>query len=295
MTLLSMLCLVLLTIIGALLLKIYLLRRAADEIGREFADRLGADTNTLIAISSRDRHMRALAGEINSQLRVLRKERQRFLQGDLEMHDAVTNISHDLRTPLTAVCGNLYLLKAEEKSENAGRYLQVITERVETLKQLTEELFRYTLAGDASSELILEEVSLSGVLEESLSAYYGALTGCRITPEIHITEKRLARRLSRSALLRIFGNVISNAIKYSDGDLTVELRESGEIIFSNKAAGLDEVSVARFFNRFYTVETAGHSTGLGLSIARRLVEQMNGAIDADYREGRLSVRIYFPE
>ncbi|MDE6892279.1 MAG: sensor histidine kinase, partial [Lachnospiraceae bacterium] len=69
MTLLSMLCLVLLTIIGALLLKIYLLRRAADEIGREFADRLGTDTNTLIAISSRDRHMRALAGGINSQLR----------------------------------------------------------------------------------------------------------------------------------------------------------------------------------------------------------------------------------
>lgn len=290
---LSIICLILTVIVFFLAVKILLLRRAAEEIGRGFKDRLETDTNTLITISSRDKGMRRLAGEINGQLQVLREERRRFLQGDLEMKEAVVNISHDLRTPLTAVCGYLTLFKSEEMSEDARRYLQIIEERVETLKQLTEELFRYTLVSSAAETLPLEEVNLESVLEESISAYYAALMGCKITPEICICERKCTRRLNKNALLRVFGNVISNAIKYSDGDLKIELLDNGEIIFSNQARSLDEVSVSQLFNRFYTVETAGHSTGLGLSIARRLVEQMNGEIAAAYKNGRLEVHICF--
>ena len=250
--------LILMAVIGFLAVKILLLHRAADEIGSRLKERLTVDTNTLITLSSRDKHMRRLAEEMNSQLRILRKERQRFRQGDLEMKERITNVSHDLRTPLTAICGYLDLLKEEEKPENAQRYI------------------------------------LGSVLEESISAYYAALTGCRIIPEISISERKPVRKLNRNALLRVFGNVIGNAIKYSGGDLKIELTDSGEVIFSNKAPGLDEVQTSQLFNRFYTVETAGHSTGIGLSIARLLVEQMNGEITAVYREGRLWVRIYFP-
>ncbi len=186
------------------------------------------------------------------------------------------------------------MLKEEEKPENAQRYIRVITERVEVLKQLTEELFRYTVVSSAREALPLAEINLGSVLEESISAYYAALTGRRIIPEIFISERKTVRKLNRNALLRVFGNVIGNAIKYSGGDLKIELTDSGEVVFSNKAPGLDEVQTSQLFNRFYTVETAGHSTGIGLSIARLLVEQMNGEITAVYREGRLWVRIYFP-
>ena len=286
--------LILMAVLGFLAVKILLLHRAADEIGSRLKERLTVDTNTLITLSSRDKHMRRLAEEMNSQLRILRKERQRFRQGDLEMKERITNVSHDLRTPLTAICGYLDLLKEEEKPENAQRYIRVITERVEVLKQLTEELFRYTVVSSAREALPLAEINLGSVLEESISAYYAALTGRRIIPEIFISERKTVRKLNRNALLRVFGNVIGNAIKYSGGDLKIELTDSGEVVFSNKAPGLDEVQTSQLFNRFYTVETAGHSTGIGLSIARLLVEQMNGEITAVYREGRLWVRIYFP-
>jgi signal transduction histidine kinase len=113
----------LLLIIIALCIKIYLLQKAAKEIEEAFADRLITDTNTLIAISSRDKHVLHLANEINIQLRRLREERHRFVQGDMELKNAVTNISHDLRTPLTAICGYLELLEQEEKSEKAERYI----------------------------------------------------------------------------------------------------------------------------------------------------------------------------
>ncbi|MDE5931133.1 MAG: HAMP domain-containing histidine kinase, partial [Lachnospiraceae bacterium] len=95
-------------------------------------------------------------------------------------------------------------------------------------------------------------------------------------------------------LSRIIGNIISNAMKYSDGDLQITLSERGEMTFSNHASGLDEVQAGKLFDRFYTVHTARKSTGLGLSIAKQLTERMGGIIDAGYREGMLSIYLFFP-
>ena len=123
---LGILCAVLGITVVILLVKIALLHRAADEIHSQFVKKLENDTNTLILLSTRDRYMCRLAEEINVQLRELRAQRRRFQQGDFELKEAVTNISHDLRTPLTAICGYLDLLEQEEISETAGRYLTVI-------------------------------------------------------------------------------------------------------------------------------------------------------------------------
>ena len=89
----------------------------------------------------------------------------------------------------------------------------------------------------------------------------------------------------------MFSNIIGNAVKYSDGDLRVELTEQGRIIFENSAQNLDEIKVGRLFDRFYTVESASNSTGLGLAIAKTLVEQMHGEISAEYADGRLRIII----
>lgn len=285
---------ILIIIIVLLIAKICILKKSADEIADGFADRLASDTNTLISISSRDRHMRNLAKKINIELSKLKKDRQRFQQGDLELKDAVTNISHDLRTPLTAVCGYLDLLEKEECSADAARYIRVIRNRTEALTQLTEELFRYSVFTTISDGTSTEPVILNRLLEESISAYYAILKQNHISPRISLPDTKVSRMLNRSACSRIFSNLISNAIKYSDGDLEITLRESGEIIFSNHASHLDEVQAGRLFDRFYTVETASaDSTGLGLSIARALTEQMGGKIDAAYKNGILYVRVIF--
>ena len=112
---------------------------------------------------------------------------------------------------------------------------------------------------------------------------------------LEISETKVMRMLDRSALSRVFSNLISNAIKYSDGDLKIVLSERGEVTFSNMASGLDEIQVGRLFDRFYTVEAARKSTGLGLAISKTLVEEMNGTISAKYENSRLSIHILFPE
>lgn len=277
-----------------LALKIYALRKSAKEIETAFADRLMTDTNTLIDISSADRNMRRLANSINRELKKLREARRRFEQGDLELKNAVTNISHDLRTPLTAICGYLDLLEPEEKSGRAEQYLHIIRERAELLTQLTEELFRYSVIISTENSGTRETVNVGGVLEECVAPFYTALRERNIVPVIRIPEQKVIRTLDRSALVRVFSNLLNNAVKYSDGDLDITLSQDGTVTFANTASGLNEVQVGRLFDRFYTVEAARKSTGLGLAIARTLVKQMNGTISAGYENGRLSIAIMFP-
>ncbi|WWR19608.1 HAMP domain-containing sensor histidine kinase [Lachnospiraceae bacterium JLR.KK009] len=278
----------------ALLIKIYILRKAAKEIADAFADRLITDTNTLIDSSSGDRYMRNLANSINKGLRKLRAERHRFQQGDMELKDAITNISHDLRTPLTAICGYLDLLEQEETPEAVKRYIQVIRNRAEVMAELTGELFRYSVVISEGRHSDKKPVAVNRVLEESIAAFYFALKERDITPKIQMPEENVVRVLDQSLLARVFSNLLNNAMKYSSGDLDITLTETGEITFTNTAASLNEVQVGKLFDRFYTVEAARKSTGLGLAIAKTLVGQMGGTISAKYENNRLMICVLLP-
>ncbi len=289
------LCGVLSAISFILCMKIHMLKVSMAEIRAQLADWLKTDTNTLISISSSDRQLRLLATDLNRQLRQLRRQRRQYLDGDKELKDAVTNISHDLRTPLTAICGYLNLLEQEEKSEKVTRYVMAIQNRAEVLKQLTEELFRYSIIISVQEPMQLEPLCVNDILEQSLVSFYATLTKSGITPQIDITEKKIIRTLNRTAFLRVLSNILNNAVKYSDGDLNVVLSETGEITFSNTAQNLNDVQVGKLFNRFFSVETARNSTGLGLAIAKTLVEQMRGTITAQYHDSVLSICLDFPQ
>lgn len=270
--------------------KCYLMKRSAREIREKMAEKLSEDTNTLIDISSADKDMCGLAAALNDELVKLREERRLCRQGDTELKDAVTNISHDLRTPLTAICGYLDLLEREEMSGSVRQYLEQIENRTEVMKQLTEELFRYSVVA-AAKEFKLERLCVNDVLEESIATFYGAISQQGITPGITITEQRIERITDRAALTRVFGNIITNALKYSGGDLTVEMTDDCTITFANSSDNLGKISAERLFDRFYTVETGSNSTGLGLSIAKLLVEQMNGTISAEIRGDKLFITV----
>lgn len=277
---------------AGLLIKIRMMQKSADEIRKIFGECLLEDTNMQITVSSGDRHIRRLAADINRELKLLRAQRRRYQQGDRELKEAVTNISHDLRTPLTAINGYLELLEEEEKSEAAKRYLSCIKNRTEAMKGLTEELFCYTIVR-AEEPKKKEETDISGVLEESLLSFYGAMVSKGIVPEIQVPDKKIIRNVNKASLVRVFGNIISNMIKYSEGEMKVKLLENGEMHFSNKAPKLQAVQVEKLFDRFFTVEDARISTGLGLSIAKTLTEEMGGSIRAEYRKETLTIFLIF--
>lgn len=208
-------------------------------------------------------------------------------ESSLKMH--VSN----LRKKLREVNNKDYidLLSGEENSPDAQRYIQIIRNRADMLKQLTEELFDYSVMVAAHEGMKREPVNVNRILEEGIAAFYTQLCEKKIVPSIFMPEEKVVRWLDKDALARVFANLLNNAVKYSKGDLEIRLRETGEIAFVNTAPDLDEVQVGRLFDRFYTVEAADHSTGLGLSIARMLVERMDGKIDAGYEGGKLKIEI----
>ena len=288
---------ILVALLGVLLLilagKVYTLRKSARQLREGMAQQLERETNTLLAVSSGDREMRALADALNGQLAQLRAERQRYQHGDLELKEAITNISHDLRTPLTAIVGYLALLEGEEKSEAVERYLSQISNRTQVLHQLSEELFAYALL-TAPQPLHPQRVDLRGLVEEALLSYCGAMEQRGMEPTIQLPAGRVERNLDPTAAGRVLSNIISNALKYSAGDFAVTMTPDGVITFANSAPDLNPVLVQRLFDRFFTVETARHSTGLGLSIAKLLTQQMEGTLEAKYQEGQLVITLSFP-
>lgn len=287
-----LICAVLAVAVAVLAIKIRIMQNSMDEICACLAEHLSSDTNRLISVSSGDKYVRRLAGEISRQLAELRRQRLKYIGGDRELKEAVTNISHDLRTPLTAICGYIDLLEAEEMTENTKRYLAQIKERTEALKALTEELFRYSVVSSVS-EMNYETVNVGKALEEALLSFYGAFGQKNITPQISLPEDAVVRTLDAAALSRVFENIIGNALKYSDGDFYVMMEKTGVITFSNTSSALSSVDVGKLFDRFFTVDSARKTTGLGLSIAKLLTERMGGAISAEYKESKISIVISF--
>lgn len=272
-----------------LFIKLYLIKKSVREIKDGMTYNLENSTNTLIGISSHDSDMRELTDSLNKNLRELRRKRHIYEQGDHELKEAITNISHDLRTPLTAITGYLDLM---DKIENAEihHYTGIIRSRTDVMKQLTEELFRYSIIASVQ-ESNMENVCINEVLEETLAGFYGEITRYGIVPDVQITDSRIIKMLDKSALSRIFSNIISNAIKYSNGDFHIKMTDDSVVTFTNSAKGLTLIETEKLFDRFYTVENARNSTGLGLSIAKLLTERMGGKISAEISGDLLTIRI----
>ena len=169
----------------------------------------------------------------------------------------------------------------------------MIRERTDTMRDLTEELFRYSVIVGTADELNCEKTCLNDILEQSLAGSYAMLSEHGIVPDIEISAQPVMRQLDRQALRRIFDNILINAAKYSDGDLKIGLSPYGTVSFENSAKDLDAVQTAHLFDRFFTVNTARGGTGLGLSIAKLLTEKMGGSIAAQYRKGKLSICVLF--
>lgn len=288
----SILCVVLSLAVIVLALKVYMLKKSIKEICYNFENCLHTDTNVLISVSSSDAAIRHLSTAINLQLSELRKIKRQYINGDKELKDAITNISHDLRTPLTAIWGYLDLLEKKDLPADEKRYVEQIRNRSEALKQLTEELFRYSVIS-STPEISIETVNVCKVLEETLISFEAALQEANIVPDIQLPAEPVLLKLDPTALTRIFSNIINNAIKYSDGDFSVVLEKDGGIVFSNTAKELSTVEVGKLFDRFYTVDSARKSTGLGLSIAKLLTERMKGMIKAEYISDKLYIIVSF--
>lgn len=293
MNIILLLIFILVLICVMFIIKLYLIKHSIKEIKNAFTNILKSDTNNIITISSSDKDIKALTISLNNNLIELRNQKLKYENGNQELKKIITNISHDLRTPLTAINGYIDLLEEEDISKTQEKYLKIIQKKSNELKELTEQLFEFSKTMDADINIKKENCCINEILEETLISYYNIFKEKNIIPTVLICNEKIYKAINKNSLIRIFENILSNVLKYSSGDFKVELKNNGEIIFSNKATSLDATTVQKIFDRYFTVENAKKSTGLGLAIAKQLVELNSGSIEANFIKDMLTIKIKF--
>ncbi|SEW41526.1 sensor histidine kinase [[Clostridium] fimetarium] len=259
------------------------------------------DANRILKFSCPDKNFESFLMSINQYLQFTRKERIQYLRREIEIRKEIENISHDLRTPLTSILGYIELIDRKALSDDERDYLEVVIRKSKSLQRLIGKF--YDLSRLEADEYAFENrtVNIHKMLSELLLNSYNEFDKKGINIDLNIGNREVNVLGDEDALERIFTNLINNVLKYATNNLWVSIEaEKNKVVvkFVNDTLQLSDIDVYHMFDRFYMKDEArtNHSTGLGLTITKLLVEKMGGNISADLDEDeKLEIRIEFSE
>ena len=266
-------------------IKVALLRHGIKGLRRDLVERRGQDTNTLLSLPCRDRELRRLASALNQELRALRQERLRYQQGDKELKEAVVNISHDLRTPLTAIITYTDLLKNETHEEKRKEYIEVLEKKSLRLKVLIEDLFEISKAASKNVVMHYMKVDIVDLLKQVGLENDGKIRDAHLDFRWKLPEEKVVMSLDSQKTYRIFENLIVNITKYAMPHTRVyvemtDLGNSVHISMKNISASELNFDVDEITDRFVRGDSSRNTegSGLGLAIAKSFVELQHGTL-----------------
>lgn len=256
-------------------------------------------TEKKIDVSLFDKDIENMAIEVNNLIDLHAQSTIEKKSAERELKQAIANMSHDLRTPLTSILGYIQLMeKPEVTEEEKIEYLAIAKDRTKRLQILLNDFFELSIIESVDHSLKLEKLRINSIVEEIVMNLYDRFNAQEIVPNIKIPKENLYLIGDESAVKRVIENLAMNAIRYSDGNIMITLEKNDKIslIISNGVKDLTEKDVELFFDRFYTADQTrlGKGTGLGLSIAKGLMEKMNGKLSAELKDGWLFMKCSWP-
>ncbi|MCR3759983.1 sensor histidine kinase [Clostridium felsineum] len=266
-------------------------------------------TNKLKAINENSKNENLKMSLVNEQIEELCKainktlEARRICEADKKksenkLRGAIADMSHDLRTPLTAIKGYINFLKDESLEESKRReYIEIIEKRSTTLEILLNDFYSLSLIDSFDFKLSLEKINIARMVQEVMFSRYVDFQNRGIEPKCSISEN-IFIAADKSAIERVIDNLITNAIKYSNDYINIELKCEGDFLLlevENNSLNLEDCTSENIFNRFFMADKtrSGKGTGLGLSIAKELTEKMGGEINAHITDDIIAVNIKF--
>lgn len=256
------------------------------------------DTNMLLLTDTNMADIGRLKERINRFLEQWHRQREAAAKKEQMISDTYTNLSHDIRTPLTSLDGYFQLLRDETDKSAQEHYIDIIQERITSLKDMLEELFMFTKLKNDSFKLELSNCCVSRLLKQTVFSYYEEWKKQGIEPSLDICEDTIFITANAQALRRVLQNVIKNALVHGQNSICIQMKQKNKmvhILVSNDVKNPDDIDVDKVFERFYKADEARSisSSGLGLSIAKELVERMGGSIEARLEGKRFVVEIQF--
>ena len=275
-----------------LLIRVVTTNIELKNITRELKEITEKDTNLLLSTSSGDKSIKILVDSLNKELKKLLSLKREYSKGIFDVKKSAENIAHDIRTPLTAIKGYVDLLEKEELSEEGRKYLEIIKGRVDYMKEMIDELF-LSLSMRSRGVLNLSNIDAKSILEEALVSNYKEFEKKGMTPSLITPNEKVIIKADSKALYRAYSNIISNALKYGEGEFKVEMDEKGNTIFSNLAPNMDSVEANKLLDRYYTISDAKASSGIGLSISKEILQEMGGELKVKLENQRLYISIIY--
>lgn len=278
------------------------------------------DTNYRLSSCCRVGRTQEVIALINEIVEKYRDEMAVLRRENCAYRQSITSISHDIRTPLTSAKGYLQMLSGDLPSDAAGmerhrEYISTVERRVDDVTDLLNQLFEYARVEAGEMDFHMERVNITNLFLETISMFYDdfALKDC--APAVEVPQTPYFVLADRSALARIFENLIKNALVHGTGDFSFSLKkvslkpdtksgmksnaDSDEsevcLCVSNRTESIRQGDLAQIFDRFYTTDTSRtrKATGLGLAIVKQFAEHMDAEVTASLKGDIFSICITF--
>ena len=295
----EMLVIILAVLAGFIFIKYWSFRRQVRDICRQLAFMQSHRTNRRLQLSDHAPELRRLAAYLNEIYDGQAAYMADMQQKDRRMKELLVSVSHDIRTPLTALKGYLSLLLAEEEPKRRQRYADIMRQKTDDLDVLLEELFTYTKLQNEDYVLPMERQDMTAIVMETLFSFYESFRSVGIEPQMDVCDVPVDVLCSGTAMKRALSNILRNAQLHGSGRIAIRYGVEGDtavFVCENTVAGPEKIDMDRVFERFYKADGARsrQSTGLGLSIAKGLVEKMGGQAAAKLEGEWFRVCVRFP-
>ena len=257
-------------------------RAKLKEITEKLSEILEQDTDEQIMVFTDDKVLMELCGQMNLLLLDRQKIKADFRKQEIASKKMLSNISHDIKTPLTVILGYLEIMRLRDCEDVT---LQKVEAKAKQVMELIDQFFTLAKleAGDKKIEMV--KINISELCRETVLGYYDILMQKDYAVDIIIPEQQIFAQGDMESINRILNNLLSNAIRYgSDGKyIGLFVREDLDFVYIDvvdKGKGIEKQFAASVFERLYTMEDSRNRSiqgnGLGLTIARNLARQMGG-------------------
>lgn len=240
-----------------------------------------------------------LAENINYMRRALKREKEEQMRIEQTKSELITNVSHDLRTPLTSIMGYLGLIRTGQfkSEEEMLEYAEIAYSKSEKLKILIDDLFEYTKYANEDIELHLSMISINQLIQQIVSEYVPVMEENQLEYELHMPEEDLFVELDPKRIVRVCENLLMNAVKYSVKPSKLDIRLEGKgdqkfsLTFENQCDPLSDEDINNLFERLYKADKSRsqNGSGLGLAITKGIVEAHGGQVFASQDESTIKI------
>lgn len=298
MTILIIAVILLFLICIGLAMRLHILRKNMKEIKNELVRTREMDYNRQITVDLVDKTLSEMTVELNRNLDYQKNLKRAAESSERILRQSVSDIAHDLRTPLTVINGNLQMLKREENLSGKSReYLAASTAKCDEMKRMADDFFELSLLESDSKPVKTAIINITNLLMQFIADNEAVVRENRLQPQIEFPERTVFAMGDEQLIMRMLGNLLNNVIKYARDSFRVALELSENecgIVFENSVQDSAQINTEKLFERTYMADKSRNAkgAGLGLYIVKLLAQKQGGRVAAFFENDKLNIAVY---